>query len=473
MGLLLGYAIALCSPDTFLVTGRILVQIGRETGSARPSMLGEAGTALDPKPRREDINTEAEILGSPALFRQAFAALVAEGALVIPDPAKQGLGARALAALRRVTEALGLTNARPDQERAYERWLKTVQVNAVTGSNVLALDCRTDQPEAGRKLLDRMIELYVQAHIKAFGSQSQEPHFRSEVTRLEQVVLAAEQQLVERRLGARVLDPESERSLLLTRRAEAEAALRSLTSRIAGLEAKAAELNSMLVSQPATSLLQSERKSSVVRDDLEKKLGELEREVVEMELRYPESSPMVARAHAARDHMRELAKGLPAERDESRILGRDPVHTVLKESLLSATAERKALAAEREAVQRSVVEMDQRLAAIEYARVGIASATRTLNEAEKDLALAQSSARLARTNQQLDALSVTNVSVVAAPTILPTPIKMLGLPPRLAIVAAGLLLGAALGIGILVLRSPRAATARPAAAEWRASEGVA
>src|SRR5262245_24066976 len=184
-GLLLGsvvaFLIARRVDEMHLVQGRILLQIGRELGSARPTMVGE-NASVQANPRREDVNTEAEMLGSPALIRQAFDELVAEKVIELTPPHGFQAG------LRRLSDSAGLTTPKSVEHRILEKWSNSLTIYAVAGSNVLGIDCRTPEPETGKVLLERMIKLYLEAHLRAYSSSSSEPFFRAEVERLEAAV---------------------------------------------------------------------------------------------------------------------------------------------------------------------------------------------------------------------------------------------------------------------------------------------
>ncbi len=460
--------------ELYLVQGRILLQIGRELGSVRSTMVGE-NASVQANPRREDVNTESEMLSSPALIKRAFDELVQEK--VIPLVPPKGF----LAWLRRLSDSMELTSPKTVEHRTLEKWSQALAVYAVAGSNVLGIDCRTNEPEIGKALLKRMVQLYLDAHVQAYSTGNAEPFFRSEVARLETALLAAESDLSEFRLASGVIDPDVEKGLALTRRGEAEASQRSLITKVAAARARVTDLERSLGAQPETIVTTSERKASLVRDDFEKRVADAERGVIEAEQQYSSTSPFLARARTTYERLRALLEQLPRERDESRVQGQNPVRTTAAQELIKATAELRALEAELASADQAVAHWTARSVAIESTRVHFLGLNVRHGKVQKDLAQALTTAQLARISKQLDDIQVANVTVIVPPTIVPTPIRTLGLPTRVAVVVQGALLGIVLGLAcafwLHAVRARRAHTAgsaqQPPTASWDESHGVA
>src|SRR5580765_8070448 len=72
LGLAAGFAAALTTDEKWLVGAKVLLQIGPETAGSRPSMVGSPTPFLAGNPRREDVQTEVELLSSSDLLRRAF-----------------------------------------------------------------------------------------------------------------------------------------------------------------------------------------------------------------------------------------------------------------------------------------------------------------------------------------------------------------------------------------------------------------
>lgn len=471
LGTVLAALIARRVDENHLVSSRILLQIGRELGSARPTMVGE-NASVQANPRREDVNTEAEMLGSPALIETCFRELVAEKVIVLKEPT----GFTAF--LRSLSDALGLTTPKTVEARTLEKWSQSLTIYAVAGSNVLGIECRSSDPATGKALLERMIKHYLDAHLKAYSTASSEPFFQAEVDRLEKTLLECESQLSKHRLETRVYDGDTEKGLALSRRGEAEAGKRTLEAKLAAARARVADLERSLQARPDSIVVQAERKISPLRDELEKRHADAERTLLDAQSQYPEDSPYVTRAKAMLDKTAKMLEEQPKERDESRVLGPNQITIALSQELAKASAEMKALEAELVVARENVTAWDQRLVEIESTRTKFSSLIVALGEAQKDLAQALGTARLSRISKQLDDLQVANVTVIVPPTVTPTPIRTFGLPTRVAITLQGALLGLVLGLAVAFLVHARRARGEdhdgaPPPPAWRENEGLA
>jgi uncharacterized protein involved in exopolysaccharide biosynthesis len=144
LGVALGIVAALASDEKWLVSAKVLLQIGPETAGTRPSMVGSPAPFLAGNPRREDVQTEVELLNNPELLRRAFGRLLErdEAAALGPDSGAVST------TLRRLTEGLGLLPARSRAERALDHWASSLRIVAVPSSTVLVVECRATHPDA-------------------------------------------------------------------------------------------------------------------------------------------------------------------------------------------------------------------------------------------------------------------------------------------------------------------------------------
>ena len=470
LGTLLALLLARRIDENHLVSGRILLQIGRELGAARPTMVGE-NSVVQANPRREDVNTEAEMLGSPALIERCFKELVEEKVIELKEPT--GL----MPVLRKISEWLGLTSPKTIEARMLEKWSQSMTVYAVAGSNVLGVECRTNEPAIGKVFLDKMIKQYLEAHLKAYSTASSETFFQAEVARLEKILIGYEAEMSKFRIDTHVFDIDSERSLAMTRRGEAEALKRTTEARFAAAKARAEQLAQTLEAYPPTLVLQAERKVNPVHDELEKRGADARSALIQAQSQYPEDSPYVTRAKTLAEEVTRMLAAQPVEREDSKVVGPNQVHMTIAQELAKARADHKALEAEVLVASEAVAFWDHRVVEIEEARPKFAKLIILLAEAQRDLSHALGTARLSRIGKQLDDLQIANVVVIVPPTITPTPIRTFGLPTRVAVTMQGTLLGLVLGLAVAFLihaRQAHAAQARaPAPAKaWQEHEGL-
>jgi len=448
LGLVIGFAAALMTDEQWLVSAKVLLQIGPETGGARPSMVGSPAPMLAANPRREDVQTEVELLTNPDLIRRAFQRLLQEN----PEGALGRESNRLLQTIRGLGESLALLPRRSRSDRALDKWASNLRVAVVPASTVLKLECPSPRPEAAARLLELLLDLYRSDHISAFGSRDL-PHVLGEfVSRSDETLAAAEAALGKLRVETGIIDVPQESSLLLKQRSEAETRLVELTGKVAGARARVAALDGLLKATPVEHRVSADHRPNPTHDELELRLATARQEYAVALQQYAETSPQVRVAREVLKLLTELTAKAEATRESSAVMGRSNVYDLLLEALNTATAEEKAGAAELEAVRTTTKSLSDRLIALERARPALEKAERDVLEAKKALTSAHEGSRLARMEQLLDSERVANIAVVGPPTWLPTPLRKFGLPTRLALSLAGLFAGLGLGVTLVLWR---------------------
>lgn len=464
----IGYVSAMLTDEKWLVSAKVLLQIGPETAGSRPSMVGSPAPFLTGNPRREDVQTEVELLSSPDILRRTFDRLFQED----PDGALGREPSKVTRALRETGEGLGLMHPRARAERALDKWASNLRIAVVPSSTVLEIQARSDRPKAAARFLEILLDLYREDHLKAFGAQGLPTVLSGYVADRERALAAAESALTKLRTDLGVVDVVQETGLLLRRRSEADTALRDLVGKVEGVRAKVRALEVALESIPAEHRLSSERRPNPNRDELDLRLVTARQNLTVAEQQYQEDSPEVRVAREVVTLLSELAAKAASDREAGAVAGRNTVHDTIHEALLQARAEDRSLEAQRAAAEATATALQKRLAEIERGRAALQKAEIDVDEAKKAVTQANEGARLARIEGVLDEHKVANVTVVTPPTWLPTPLRTFGLPTRVAISAGGLLAGFGLGVvWVLWRRSARPAPSAPPAGPARGMAG--
>ncbi len=448
VGLLLGFAIAFATDERWLVNAKVLLQIGPETAGSRPSMVGSPTPFLAGNPRREDVQTEVELLNSSSLLRRAFEQLLASDREAALGP----VGNPVTAALRSAGEALGMLPARSREERALDRWAGTLRVSVVPSSTVLLIECRSPRPAAAEQLLQTMLELYLADHRAAFGAHGLAGILDGYVTEREQVLQTAEARLTAQRCGLGVVDFEQQVLNLERRRSDLAMQVQTVAGTLASARARAISLQRLLDATPAERQLSAEERPNPTHDELELRLATARQELAVAEQQFTPDSPQVRMAKDVVQLLTGMGAAVAANRQAGKVVGRDLLHDSLRDLCAKAAAEGDGLAAELEVEKAAVVEVEQRLQALERGRAALDKAEQDVAEARKDVTQAREGVRLAGIEQVLDVNKVANVTVVTQPNHLPTPLRTFGLPIRLAIVLGAFAFGGGLGIALLLWR---------------------
>jgi hypothetical protein len=439
----IGLVVAMSTDEKWLVSAKVLLQIGPETASPRPSMVGSPGAFLSGSPRREDVQTEVELLSSPDLLRRAFTRLMEEDETGALGKERSAVAA----ALQGVLESVRLLPERSRKDRALDKWADNLRIAVVPASTVLEIQCRSDRPKVAVRFLEILLELYQSDHRAAFGGRGLPEVLDGFLEQREQTLAEADARLTRMREDLGIFDVVQEMSLLLKSRAEAETKLRDLAGRLDAVRARVAAEEAQLVATPAEHRLSTDRRPNPTRDELDLRLATARQELTRAEQLYAADSPEVRTAREVVNLLRGLAESAEGVREASAVTGRSTVHDLLREALLKDRAEEKAVGAELAAAEATVQSLMERISKVECARAAIEKAEIDVAEAKKSVTQAHEGARLAHIEKVLDEHKVANVTVVTPPTYLPTPLRRFGLPVRLAITLGGM--GAGFGLGLV------------------------
>jgi uncharacterized protein involved in exopolysaccharide biosynthesis len=454
LGLVIGLIGALVTDDKWLIGAKVLLQIGPETAGTRPSMVGSPAPFLSGNPRREDVQTEVELLSSSDLLRRAFANFVIEdrNAALGPEPGFIST------TLRSIVSGIGLLPPRTLEDRAIDQWAGSLRVAVVPSSTVLVLECKSERPKAAERLLAIMLDLYLDDHRRAFGARGMAPILGSYVGEREVELAKAEAALVTVRGELGIVDIVNETLQLEKRRSESEATAKTIRGALAAANARVQAHQTMLTDTPAELRTSSEQRPNPTRDELDLRIAKAKEDLAVAQQQFVEASPQIRQAREVVTVLQALADQQPITRQAGLTLGRDPLHDSLRDQLAKAVAEVRGLTAEVSVAEATVTEIGTQLQALEKGRPRLQKAEQDVLEARKDVAQTRDGMRLAQIEQVLDEHKVSNVAVVMKPNYLPTALRTFGLPSRIAIVLGCFAFGIALGVALVLWRSPERTT---------------
>jgi uncharacterized protein involved in exopolysaccharide biosynthesis len=448
LGLLIGSVAAAMTKNSWLVQAKVMLQIGPETAGSRPSMVGSPAPFLAGNPRREDVQTEVEILSSSDLLRRAFDRLLAKD-----RDAALGEGRGFASSLVSGTaEAIGLVPTRTDEQRALDKWASSLRIAAIPSSTMLSIESRSDRPEAAAALLQQMLDVYLEDHRKAFGGRGMADVLRDFLGKREDELAAAETRLTAMRKQIGVVDVAIEVAQLEERRGNAQEDERRIEAALASAAARKTHLLGMLERTPASLLLASEERANPTRDALDLRHAQALQDLALAKERFTDGSPEVRTAQQQAALLEELRAATAQFRQDASTTGRDPLHDALRDMLAKATAEETGLMAELAFAKKAVLGIESRLFAIEDGRAALQKLELDVEEHKRDLVQAREGLRLAQVEQTLDERQIANVAVVTPPNYLPTPQRSFGLPARVATLLACVAFFAGLGAALLFWR---------------------
>lgn len=452
LGLAAGLVAAFATSEKWLVQAKVMLQIGPETAGSRPSMVGSPAPFLAGNPRREDVQTEVELLASSDLLRRAFERFVAADREAALGPSRGMLGSL----LSGTAEAIGLVSSRTDEQRALDRWAGTLRIAAIPSSTVLAIESRSERPEAARALLRHMLDVYLEDHRQAFGSRGMPEVMRTYLAEKETALAKREEHLSTLRKQADLSDFAVEVEQLQSRRQAAAATAARLEGEAAAATAQAKELAELLAATPAELRTAREQRSNPTRDALDLRLAQARQDLATAEQQFAAGAPEVRQAKAQVDLLLGLVEAAAPVREDGVVTGRDPLHDALRDQAARARATAVGLRAELEVATTTLRAIDARLAALEGHRPELQKAELEVEEGKRDVVQARDGLRLAEIEERLDERGVANATVVAEPAWLPTPAKTFGLPTRVAVLLGCTAFGLACGLALAYWRAAAA-----------------
>ena len=305
-GLVLGYFASLTQPYVWEVQATLLAHVGRESGSGRAEIVAAGGTSsMVGNPNAETLNTEIQLMKSPALLRAtwddvkaelkamqeaqaAFLKRRRERLGLEPRPGQEG-GAKKKEGgesqggksgegfsvtgllnqgLSSLYRTLDIAYVVETEESQYSSWAATLKVAQIPKSNMLKVTTASPQPEMAKLSLERWLRLYQDFHIEAYSQAETTPLFEELTQSLTSEVRRIEAEVTNFRKDKNIFDINQSTKALLGQKLGLEDTLRDLQAQITTEETRLAELNTALAGLEGLSLSSSSEGTSPTWDYL-------------------------------------------------------------------------------------------------------------------------------------------------------------------------------------------------------------
>ncbi|MGD9763489.1 MAG: GumC family protein [Candidatus Binatia bacterium] len=456
-GMVLMALVAFALPPKYRAEATLLVTATR-TRSISPD--AEALPLLD-RVTEEDLNSQAELLRSPALIRQVLAPQVAEGKMPT-----HGVLSRVLAMPREAGRALYRMLHGVPAPNPLDEWVADVHdhlyVGLVKKTNLIEVAYRQRgvDPAWASALVNSLVDGAIRQQVAA-GQQSEATQFFHEQRRL-QVDRVQQAEAAKREFFAREgLDAVPEqRTLLRTRLHELTVSAQDTEAALASVQARAASLEREIARHPETVAKEVRRAQNQSVQFIKPRVLDKEFQRNELLSKYTRNNSRVQDVERELRLAKRRLAAEPATVAETTT-AMNPTHQLLESALAESTVETAALQARVDALR---AHMDATRAAIAHFD-GVAAEHSRLeqelvaaNEAFATYTRKQEQARL---GSALDASRIVNVAVVEPARVPDSPERSHGL---ILVVLAGLLsigLGVAAALGSELL-DPAVRSARDA-----------
>jgi uncharacterized protein involved in exopolysaccharide biosynthesis len=401
---------------------QLLVKLGRSSSSA--ATYSEQRTVVQSK-RPEDVTTEIQILLSQHLLGTLVDEFGVEYFYARPPPETvlqwiKGVASDASDALRGARDALlatlGLRREISRRDKVIAVLGKSIGAEVVNRSDVIELTMRARDPDAGVVVLDRLIDLYIQSHIKAHTSSRVEKFFTVETEKLQQQLKLVEAERAKLRTSTGLWSAGDQRRQLLEWQQQLAAGQAAIQTKAAALKAESDNLERQASREPDEVRLEQVDRRNEVLDKLRGSLSDLTAKKAQLEVRYDPDNRQVRdlqqeieqtqRAIAAEiEFLSESVTRGPNEQ-RRRHLGLVTEYRAQLDGLQAQDA--------KVAVQLRKVATDLR--ELETREADLRRLDREILRLERDWNLYAKNLGESRSADQMDTARIANVTVITPPT---------------------------------------------------------
>lgn len=435
------------SPEIYESQAKLLLRLGRENLQVDPSVSGP--TLSVNRDRESELNSEISIFTSNALAEKLVDAVGPEVFLSGAKDEQPGAGAQELlrsirrvareakSSLKSILVALDILTPLSPREKAIQSVSKSLTVQAEKRTNILTARFEADQPLVAQQMLDQLMRLYLEHHIKVYASQASPQFFEGQAEKLREELLEREEELARFRERNQIANMEGQKQVLLGQMDSTQRELDSAISQISAAEARTASLKSAIGKRAKTlELSRTTGRTNYAADSLKALLMDLQLKETALASRYPGTHPPLIELR------RQIQQTNEALAKEQKTLtevttGIDSTTQDLTLSLESEQAELQAQQARAALLRQNLDERRKELAALVSHETELAARERDVELAEKEFKQYREDLQRARISTALDIDKVSNVSVVQAATLPEAPKR----PNKILNLALGVLLG--------------------------------
>jgi len=287
-------------------------------------------------------------------------------------------------------------------------------------------------------MVQNWIELYLNAHIITYTQADQLDVFERQLAESENELAKAEAAVAKFRTDSGFFDIDIVKEHLLEQKAQTEAAIRDNAANIEAEKARIGEFRKLLAEVPEQTLLST---SSTSNARLIESLQRLAAEIDRLATDDPEGSELQSLSGSIRDLI-----GAVDDESVATVNGRNPLHDLLAQSEHIAEATLRGLEAEQAAMAVGLTRLVGELAELERARAQHTKLLEELAAATTKKENMTEAVRIGRISLMLDEQRVTNVRVIAPPSMHPVSNLVMGMERKTLNAIVGGVLGFLLSV---------------------------
>lgn len=459
-------AVRFVLPEVYETKASVLVRVGRENTEAPASV--QKGGFVSSGVRREEINSEIQLLSAPALITAAVDQL-GIGAFR-REPAPPGHGWRlvvdylraavrsARSGVEAVLTSTGLMKRLTDREKVVVGLQQALKVDMELESQVIILKLRSEDPDLAMRVLHTLLQLYFDRHLEVWRSLDAREFFDTQVAIHRQQVSELEAAREEIKARWNLVSVVEQRSLILRQLDGVKSEIEAGAAKKAALQAQEQAMRARLDALPEQ-LRQSESISpNPVARFRRERLAMLEQERARrLTVFAPESQPMKSIDREIVELNELLAREAPTE--GSLTYQANPLKASFTQGIEQVRVEIAGLESSRRELIKRAASLEARLREINTGERQLRERDRQYQMAEESYLTYAKRGEEGRISDEFDRRRVANVTLLSPPVAPIEPVS----PRKLLIMGLSLPVGLLLGVALAlfmeyvgqVVRTPR------------------
>jgi uncharacterized protein involved in exopolysaccharide biosynthesis len=401
----------------------VLVKTGRENLYVSPMPASTSQNPVISLNREEQINSEIEILMSPALLEKV--AQTVGPMVVYPDLKESGGWLNEI--LVRFISGDHEKRMSPIEE-AVVKLQKDFSVAAIKKSNVIEIKLKNESPQIAAMVLNELVLLYKDQHLEVYKTPQSVKFFKEQSEILISKLKDAEDRLEIFKKQNNVTFLDDEKRLLLSQDSALRQELNGTLSQIAETESRIIQIQRQLGTTPKTVLTGQEiERIPVVINTLQARLMELELKEKELLTKYTDQSRLVQNV---REEIKIVHSKL-AEQEATQygrsLSGLNTTYQRLEEDFYRNQAELKALKAKEETQASQLGGYRERLEKLNRISAELNTLQRQVDVDQQNYKLYLTKFEESRISDAMDTEKITNVTQLdpAKPPLKPVSPKVL------------------------------------------------
>lgn len=429
---------------SYQISASLLVKLGRE--QVAPPVAG-ATVPLSPLKRSEDVTSEIEILNNQALIERLVNELGVAYFTRRPEPQTLFQQAKAIAreafdAVRNAwTEVLifaGLEKRLTPFERVVATLQASIKTEVVRRSDVIEVTLLATDPQAGKHVLKRLLDLYQQEHIRVFRTPGATEFLQGRVNELSAQLASIGERRRALAFTGSVHDFAQQQRMLLEQLHDARTVQARTAEEMAQLARETEQFEAALATPFEEWRQQRIEQVNPSLQALEARLTERRAALATLRLTYTDDSERVQDERAAIRELEALIATTPPRNVQSETFQRSLTRQDVERGLIDRRNRRAGKEAMLAQAAQSVAQAEAALRAFESQGELARELARQAEVTEQSYRLFVQRLDEARILERLDEARISNVALIGEPVASVRPVRPRAMLMFLVALGAGL-----------------------------------